>query len=60
MRLDATAVGGGVVIMTIRILHEERKDRKNIVQLIECPFCGADLRNKQVPHHLLYECDQDE
>jgi len=43
--------------MAIEILHEDCKDRKNIVQLVECPFCGADLRDRKVPNHLLYHCE---
>jgi C4-type Zn-finger protein len=48
------------MMMAIEVLHEDRKDRKNIVQMVECPFCGADLRGKQVPNHLLYRCDANE
>jgi hypothetical protein len=44
-------------MMAIKILHEDCKHRKNIVQLVECPFCGADLRDKKVPNHLLYHCE---
>ena len=43
--------------MTLEYLNEQCKEKKDIVRLVECPFCGADLRDRQVPAHLRNECD---
>jgi len=40
------------------IKYKRKGTSAQSVVTLACPFCGEDLKNKELPNHLRYHCEQ--